>query len=47
MKLSDYEIGRTLGKGWIFSYLGGFGVVKIAKNIKSGKFVALKLLKKS
>jgi len=40
MKLSDYEIGRTLGKG-------GFGVVKIAKNIKSGKYVALKLLKKS
>lgn len=26
---------------------GGFGKVKVAKNRKSGKFVALKLLKKA
>ena len=34
MKLEDYEIGRTLGKG-------GFGKVKIAKNKKTGKYFAL------
>jgi len=39
MKLEDYEIGRTLGKG-------GFGKVKIAKNKKTGKYFALKLLNK-
>lgn len=39
MKLEDYEIGRILGKG-------GFGKVKVAKNKKTGKYVALKLLNK-
>eukprot|EP00919_Chromeraceae_sp_WS-2016_P072135 GHVR01170657.1.p1 GENE.GHVR01170657.1~~GHVR01170657.1.p1 ORF type:complete len:100 (-),score=13.03 GHVR01170657.1:829-1128(-) len=39
VKLEDYEIGRTLGKG-------GFGKVKVAKNKKTGRYVALKLLKK-
>jgi hypothetical protein len=29
-----------------YIYLGGFGKVKVAKNKKNGKFVALKLLKK-
>lgn len=30
-----------------FAYIiGGFGKVKVAKNKKTGKFVALKLLKK-
>jgi serine/threonine protein kinase len=39
LKLEDYEIGRVLGKG-------GFGKVKVAKNKKTGKYVALKLLNK-
>lgn len=29
-----------------FLHTGGFGKVKVAKNKKNGKFVALKLLKK-
>lgn len=40
LKLSDYEIGKTLGTG-------SFGRVKIAKNKKNGKYYAIKLLKKS
>ena len=39
MKLSDYEIGDTLGTG-------SFGRVKIAKNKKTGDYVALKIMKK-
>lgn len=35
-----------LAEVFIHSYLGGFGKVKVAKNKKNGKFVALKLLKK-
>lgn len=46
MKLDDYEIGRTLGKGSIVVNVGGFGKVKIAKNKKTGKYCALKLLNK-
>lgn len=37
--LTDYEQGATLGTG-------SFGRVKIAKNKKSGNFVALKCMKK-
>jgi serine/threonine protein kinase len=46
MKLDDYEIGRTLGKGIPTFDVGGFGKVKIAKNKKTGKYFALKLLNK-
>lgn len=37
--LSDYEMGDTIGTG-------SFGRVKIAKNKKNGKFVAIKIMKK-
>lgn len=30
----------------LYYYIGGFGKVKIAKNKKNGKYVALKLLNK-
>ena len=40
IKLSDYEMDRTLGSG-------SFGRVKLAKNKKDGKFVAIKILKKA
>ena len=40
IKLSDYEMDRTLGSG-------SFGRVKLAKNKKDGKFAAIKILKKS
>lgn len=47
LKLEDFEVGRTLGKGKLLHNEGGFGKVKVAKNKKNGKYVALKLLKKS
>ena len=40
VKLSDYQIDRTLGTG-------SFGRVKLAKNKSTGKYVALKILKKA
>ena len=40
IKLSDYEMSRTLGSG-------SFGRVKLAKNKKDRKKVAIKILKKS
>ena len=40
IKLSDYEMDRTLGSG-------SFGRVKLAKNKKDGKYVAIKILKKA
>ena len=40
VKLTDYEMDRTLGSG-------SFGRVKLAKNKKDGKFVAIKILKKA
>ena len=40
IKLSDYEMDRTLGSG-------SFGRVKLSKNKKDGKYVAIKILKKS
>ena len=39
IKLSDYNIGVTLGTG-------SFGRVKLAKQKKSGEYSALKILKK-
>ena len=36
INLSDYEMGETLGTG-------SFGRVKIAKNKKTGEFVAIKI----
>ena len=47
LKLDNFEIGRTLGKGKTSLNAGGFGKVKVAKNKKTSKYVALKLLKKS
>ena len=38
--LSDYEMGETLGTG-------SFGRVKIAKNKKTGEYIAMKIMKKS
>ena len=46
LKLEDYEVGRILGKGIYWNKEGGFGKVKVAKNKKTGKYVALKLLNK-
>jgi serine/threonine protein kinase len=40
MKLADYDVLNTLGTG-------SFGRVKLAKNKLTGKFFALKMLKKS
>ena len=40
IKLSDYEMGETLGTG-------SFGRVKIAKDKKTGEYVAMKIMKKS
>ena len=37
--LSDYDMGSTLGTG-------SFGRVKIAKNKKTGAYVAMKMMKK-
>lgn len=37
--LSDYDMGTTLGTG-------SFGRVKIAKNKKTGNYVAMKMMKK-
>ena len=39
IKLSDYEMGDTLGTG-------SFGRVKIARNKKTGEYVAMKIMKK-
>ena len=39
IKLSDYNMGETLGTG-------SFGRVKIAKDKKTGEFVAMKIMKK-
>lgn len=46
MNIEDYELMRTLGRGNHYFNQGGFGKVKLAKNKKNGKYVALKLLKK-
>ena len=40
IKLSDYEMGETLGTG-------SFGRVKIAKDKKTGEYVAMKIMKKA
>ena len=39
IKLSDYEMGETLGTG-------SFGRVKIARDKKTGEYVAMKIMKK-
>ena len=39
IKLTDYEMDRTLGSG-------SFGRVKLSKNKKDGTYVAIKILKK-
>jgi serine/threonine protein kinase len=39
-KFNEYDLGATLGTG-------SFGRVKIAKNKKTGNYVALKIMKKS
>ena len=40
IKLEEYHLDRTLGTG-------SFGRVKLAKHKKDGKYVAIKILKKS
>ena len=40
LKLTDYELGQTLGTG-------SFGRVKISKGKTSGKYLAVKILKKA
>jgi len=40
IKLSDYQLDRTLGTG-------SFGRVKLSKHKQTGKFVAIKILKKA
>jgi serine/threonine protein kinase len=40
LKLSDYDLGQTLGTG-------SFGRVKISKQKTSGKYFAIKVLKKA
>jgi len=40
MKLKDYEMFCTLGTG-------SFGRVKLSKNKKTGKYCAMKILKKA
>ena len=40
VSLSNYQMDKTLGTG-------SFGRVKLAKNKKSGKYVAIKILKKA
>ena len=54
LKSSDYEMGKTLGTGKkitlfniIYLTLGSFGRVKIARNKITGKYNAIKILKKS
>jgi serine/threonine protein kinase len=37
----------TLGTGKILVYSGSFGRVKLAKNKSTGRYIALKMLKKS
>jgi len=40
LKLTDYDLGQTLGTG-------SFGRVKIAKSKATGKYYAVKILKKA
>jgi serine/threonine protein kinase len=48
LKLSDYEQGQTLGTGIKYIHkLGSFGRVKIAKQKSTGKYFAIKILKKA
>lgn len=48
LKLSDYDQGQTLGTGiWLFYFLGSFGRVKIARQKSTGKYFAIKILKKA
>ena len=48
LKLSDFDQGQTLGTGReIFKILGSFGRVKIARQKSSGKYFAIKILKKA
>lgn len=49
LKLSDYELGQTLGTGKLkyIIFIGSFGRVKIGKHKNSGRYVAIKILKKA
>lgn len=40
MRLGKYELGRTLGEG-------NFGKVKLARNVETGRYFAVKILEKS
>jgi serine/threonine protein kinase len=45
--LSDYDIQVTLGTGCSCFYSGSFGRVRLAKHKGTGKYFALKMLKKA
>jgi protein kinase A len=48
--LKEYEVLQTLGTGnssYLTNYLGSFGRVRLVRNKKTGKYYALKMLKKS
>ena len=49
LKLADYEIGVTLGTGKLGrgTLVGSFGRVRLAKAKASGKYFAVKILKKA
>lgn len=40
MRLGKYELGRTLGEG-------NFGKVKLARNVETGHYVAVKIIEKN
>ena len=49
LKLTDYDVMLTLGTGIyiLIILIGSFGRVRLAKDKKTGEYVALKMLKKS
>jgi protein kinase A len=47
LKLNEYDLGQTLGTGKKWAYEGSFGRVRISKHKTSGKFTAIKILKKA
>lgn len=40
MRLGKYELGRTLGEG-------NFGKVKLARNVETGQYFAIKIIEKN
>jgi serine/threonine protein kinase len=46
-QLSDYDVQVTLGTGNSYYHSGSFGRVRLAKHKGTGKYFALKMLKKA